>query len=58
MVKLTTNDLIDLLRTADPEGNRQVMIDGCFYGGELYNGDLEIELYENEYNGDKFIIIK
>lgn len=57
-IEMTINDLIDLLRAADPEGNRQIVIDGCFYDAELCHGDLELTISDNEYTEHGYLIIR
>lgn len=34
---MTTKELIKKLKEIDPDGNMQVIIDGCFYGYEIEN---------------------
>ena len=29
---MTTNEFIELLKKNDPDGNKEVWLDGCFYG--------------------------
>ena len=43
---MTTEELIKKLREADPEGNKMVFIDGCFYSCSA--DEIEIEADENE----------
>lgn len=46
---MTTKELIEKLQEIDPDGNLEVIIDGCFYGCEVeevvknYNVDPETE---------------
>ena len=57
-IPMTTNDLIELLKTADPEGNRAIALDyplaEDFF--EVYQGEIEIELIE--LYDKKILVIK
>ena len=43
---MTREELIKKLREADPDGNKMVFIDGCFYSCSA--DEIEIEADENE----------
>lgn len=32
---MTTKELIELLKRVDPDGNLEVVMDGCYYGYEV-----------------------